>query len=336
MSYLLIGLEGTSLTAQEKEWLASPQVGGLTLFSRNVESVEQVQALVSEIRQLDPAALLCIDQEGGRVQRIGAPCTALPALGRVGDAYRSDEDHGLSLAFDHAWLMAAEMRALGLDLSFAPVLDLARGSQVIGDRSFGADPNQIKELARAYIKGMHEAGMPATGKHFPGHGSVLPDTHVDFASDQRPFDEIAISDLRPFTVAAKHGLDAVMMAHVCYPKICSHAAGYSSEWIQTILRQRIGFEGAVFSDDLGMRAAESAGSYQARVARSMQAGCDFVLVCRPDDVAACFKEVTDWPPIADVDPRDRLRRSPPPAPNWTEFIDSPHRLEAQARLDCLA
>ncbi len=336
MSYLLIGLAGPELTRQEREWLRRPQVGGLTLFSRNIVSLDQVCALVEAIREADPAALICIDQEGGRVQRMGEPCTVLPPLRALGDCYRDDDDEGITLAYQHAWLMASEMRALGIDLSFAPVLDIDCGSAVIGDRAFAADPLVVKELARAYIKGMHAAGMPATGKHFPGHGSIVPDTHVDHASDDRSFEDLAISDLRPFTVAVGHGLDAVMMAHVSYPQVCSQAAGYSSTWINAILRDRIGFQGIVFSDDLGMRAAEIAGNFQQRLTRSMDAGCDFALVCNADDVALAFEQIGEWPEPAATDPRSRLRLKPPPIPTWNEFVSSADRELARTQLESLA
>jgi len=330
MSYFLIGIGGTQLSKREREWLGRPEVGGLTLFARNIEA-----DLITEIRAVDPDALICIDQEGGRVQRIKTPCTTLPPLKAIGDLFQNDDDDGITLAYHHAWLMAAEMRALGIDLSFAPVLDLDCGSSVIGDRSFSADPLTIKALARAYLKGMQSASMPATGKHFPGHGSILADTHVDSASDTRPFDELAINDLRPFTVAIGQGLDAVMMAHVVYPQVCSQAAGYSKIWIQDVLRQRIGFQGIVFSDDLGMRAAECAGGYQQRLDLSLSAGCDFVLVCNSDDVAAAFRQISQWPEPSEDDPRTKLRRAPPPRPAWELFAKSPERAAAQEMLRLL-
>jgi beta-N-acetylhexosaminidase len=332
LSHLFIGLEGLDINATEAKWLARPDVGGVVLFARNFETPTQLQELNLDIRRLCPGAIVCIDQEGGQVQRFRDPCTRLPALAGLGKMYDEDNDEGLELSFRHGWLMASEMLALGCDLSFAPVLDLDRGSEVIGNRAFHSSIEAVKNLSRAYIKGMHDAGMVTTGKHFPGHGSVVADTHQDIAVDDREFDAIAIDDLRAFTVAIGQGLDAVMMAHVIYPRICSQAAGYSRIWCQDILRQRIGFEGVVFSDDLGMRAAMDVGNFSSRLQTSLDAGCDICLICRPEDVR---KAMTQIDPLARAaaDVRDRLRGRP--QSSWDEFAVSDARELAQTILGVL-
>jgi beta-N-acetylhexosaminidase len=204
-----------------------------------------------------------------------------PRLG-FDELYRRDADEALALAREHAWLMASEVRASGVDLSFAPVVDLARGNRAVGDRAFSPDPQAVAAFARAYVEGMHEAGMAATLKHFPGHGSVLEDTHFDTAVDPRPLDALMAADLVPFVAGIEARADAVMMAHVVYPEVAPEPAGYSRRWIEDILRGRMGFRGVVFSDDIGMAAAFSAGGVKARIDAHLDAGCDVVLVCHPD------------------------------------------------------
>lgn len=329
MSYLVIGVEGPELSGQEREWSARPEVGGVILFDRNCKSPAQVQALCSSIREVDAAALICIDQEGGPVQRIRAPLTDLPPLRTLGRRYDRDEDDALELAFLHGRLMASEVLALGVDLSLAPVLDLDGPSAAVGERALHGDPEVVKELGRAYIKGMHEAGMAACGKHFPGHGTVIPDTHVSAAEDCRSFSDIAISDLRPFTVAIQHGLEAVMMAHVVYPEVERCAAGYSRRWIGEILRDRIGFEGAVISDDLGMAAAGDAGDLSGRLHAALAAGCDLLLVCRVEDVRELFATAKEFPrPGADRRGPLRARRRVV----WADLASDPERALWRERL----
>lgn len=206
--------------------------------------------------------------------------------------------------------MAAEMLDLGVDLSFAPVLDLDRGSEVIGDRAFGAEPQAVIELGRAYISGMHDAGMKTTGKHFPGHGSVRADSHIADVCDARSLDEIEASDLVPFTTLAD-SLDAIMIAHVSYPCLDERPAGYSAAWLRELLRRRVGFRGVIFSDDLGMHAAKSLGNLAERTRAALEAGCDAVLVCRPEDVSALMDQWNDAPVPTDSGPLlDRLRGTP--------------------------
>jgi beta-N-acetylhexosaminidase len=280
---LVIGIAGTELTARERDWLQDDACAGVILFTRNFASRAQVAELSHAIRAAAPRPqLICVDQEGGRVQRFRDGYSALPSLDRFGRLYATDPDAAMDLAREHAWLMASEIRASGVDLSFAPVVDLGRGNRAIGDRAFSDDPQVVAALTRAYVEGMHAAGMPATLKHFPGHGSVLEDTHVDTAVDDRPLDAIRALDLVPFVAGIEAKADAVMMAHVVYPQVAPEPAGYSPRWINTILRGEMGFRGVAFSDDIGMAAAFSAGGIKARVDAHLDAGCDVVLVCHPE------------------------------------------------------
>jgi beta-N-acetylhexosaminidase len=285
---LLIGVAGKELTTQERDWLQHDACAGVVLFTRNFTSKAQVQELSRAIREAAPRPqLVCVDQEGGRVQRFREGYSVLPPLEGFGRLYASDREAALKLAEDHAWLMASEIRATGVDLSFAPVVDLGRGNRAIGNRAFDDDPEVVAEFTRAYVRGMHAAGMGATLKHFPGHGSVLEDTHFDAAVDPRTLEEIRALDLVPFVAGIAANADAVMMAHVVYPAVSSDPAGYSKRWIEEILRGDradggLGFRGVVFSDDIGMAAASSAGGIKARVHAHLDAGCDVVLVCHPE------------------------------------------------------
>ncbi|PJL01225.1 beta-N-acetylhexosaminidase [Stenotrophomonas maltophilia] len=280
---LLIGVAGTELTAQERDWLQHDAVAGVVLFKRNFASRQQVTDLSAAIRAAAPRPqLICVDQEGGRVQRFREGYSELPPLQDIGALYATDPQQALALAEQHAWLMASEVRASGLDLSFAPVVDLGRGNRAIGNRAFSEDPHVVAAFTAAYVRGMHAVGMAATLKHFPGHGTVLEDTHVDTAIDPRALDELRAQDLVPFQAGIAAGADAVMMAHVIYPQVAPEPAGYSPRWIQDILRGELGFRGVVFSDDIGMAASHSAGGVPARVHAHLDAGCDAVLVCHPE------------------------------------------------------
>ncbi|MDX3936203.1 beta-N-acetylhexosaminidase [Stenotrophomonas sp.] len=289
---LVIGVAGTELTAQERDWLQHDAVAGVILFKRNFASREQVAELSAAIRAAAPRPqLICVDQEGGRVQRFREGYSALPPLQGFDALYATDPQAALALAEQHAWLMASEVRASGVDLSFAPVVDLGRGNRAIGDRAFSADPQVVAAFTAAYVRGMHSVGMAATLKHFPGHGTVLEDTHFDDASDPRTLDELRALDLVPFAAGIRAGADAVMMAHVVYPQVAPEPAGYSPRWIQQILRGEMGFRGVVFSDDIGMAASFSAGGVKARVDAHLDAGCDVVLVCHPELVEESLRAV---------------------------------------------
>jgi len=301
---LMLDLIGTQLSAEERLLLQRPAVGGVILFSRNYQSPAQLQALTASIQQLRPELLIAVDHEGGRVQRFREGFTRIPAMAKLGALWRKDADVGVALAKDCGWLFASELLAFGIDISFAPVLDLDRGiSAVIGDRGFGADTEVVESLAAALMMGMHEAGMATTGKHFPGHGGVGADSHLEMPVDTRTLTEIEAQDLQPFarfsqalpqpseSQQSTALMDAVMPAHVLYSACDSQPAGFSHFWLQTILRQRLGFDGVIFSDDLSMAGAEIAGSYAERAAAAMTAGCDMVLVCNQPQAA---HEVLQW------------------------------------------
>ena len=294
---LVIGVGGLALSDEERGWLQDPRVSGVILFKRNFASRAQAGELCQAIREAAPRPqLLCVDQEGGRVQRFREGYSELPALEGFGHLYATDRDAALALAREHAWLMASEILATGLDLSFAPVVDLGRGNLAIGNRAFHAEPGIVADFCRAYVAGLHEAGMAATIKHFPGHGSVLEDTHFDDAVDPRPLAELQALDLVPFAAGIEAGAEAVMMAHVKYPAVAPEPAGYSPRWIRDILRRDMGFAGIVFSDDIGMAAAESVGGVKARIDAHLDAGCDIVLVCAPALVEDSLKAMETRPP----------------------------------------
>lgn len=285
---VMLDLESTTMTAAEKELLLHPQVGGVILFSRNYESVEQVTELIREIHCLrSPHLLVGVDQEGGRVQRFREGFTRLPPAAVYGDIWRHDKRRALDLAHKAGWLMAAECRAVGVDLSFAPVLDLGKGiSGVIGDRALHKSPEVVSELAAQYVLGMKQAGMAATGKHFPGHGSVKEDSHVSHPVDHRPLNDIMMEDILPFERLIGAGLAGIMPAHVIYTRVDDKPAGYSPFWIQQVLRDQLGFQGVVFSDDLSMEAAGVAGDHNHRASAALAAGCDMVLACNHPEAAA--------------------------------------------------
>lgn len=298
---LLIGLEGLEVSEEEQSWLKHPAVGGVVLFTRNFQDREQLCRLTSAIADISARDLLiCVDHEGGRVQRFKDGFTRLPPLAILGRMYAESPQMACDYAYRHARVMATELLICGVDLSFAPVLDVGLRSVIIGDRAFDAETDVIIELARSYIAGMHDSGMAATGKHFPGHGSIEADSHTDDVSDPRPMPEIEALDLEPFAALTEE-LDAMMMAHVLYPDVDDRPAGYSSFWIQSLLRKKLGYRGTVFSDDLGMFAAEIAGSMAERVRISLQAGCDSALICHPKDVRALLAESDETYAVSTTD-----------------------------------
>ncbi len=271
---LMLDIAGTWLTAEDRQLLRQPEVGGLILFARNIENLTQVQELCRAIRAVRPDLLLAVDQEGGRVQRLRRDFVRLPAMREFASRPNAEE-----LAEICGWVMATEVLAVGLDFSFAPVLDLDyQRSAVVGSRAFEGDPQRASELAGAFIRGMHSAGMAATGKHFPGHGWAEADSHVAIPVDERGLDELRGQDLVPFRKLAAE-LDAVMPAHVIYPQIDDRPAGFSRRWLQDVLRDELGFRGLIFSDDLSMAGAHVVGDAASRIEAALMAGCDMGLVC---------------------------------------------------------
>ncbi|MBU6404759.1 MAG: beta-N-acetylhexosaminidase [Proteobacteria bacterium] len=320
---LMIGIEGLQLAAHELAWLAAPEVGGVILFTRNYSDRAQLTHLIDAVRGARAAPLLiAVDQEGGPVQRFREGFTRLPALDTLGALWDRDAARAVALAEEHAWIMASELRAMDVDLSFAPVLDLARGNRAIGTRALHADAEAVATLGQAYVRGMRLAGMAATLKHFPGHGSVLEDTHLEGARDARTLAELRAADLRPFAAGFAAGAEAVMMAHVTYPAIDALPAGYSPRWIKDILQGEMGFAGIVISDDVGMAAAASAGGVGARVAAHYAAGCHIVLACAPalvPEALAAARAVHGAPAFA------QARLAGQAAPSWAALLDNPQR-----------
>ncbi|TCM69267.1 beta-N-acetylhexosaminidase [Acinetobacter calcoaceticus] len=281
---LMLDVAATTLSQEDIELLHTPQVGGVILFGRNIESPAQVRALTDHMRQVRPDLLIAVDQEGGRVQRLKQGFSALPAMGRFGELYLDQPQRAIELAEQCGWLMAIETLAVGIDFSFAPVLDINAISDVIGDRAFANNCADISVLAAAFMRGMRRAGMATTGKHFPGHGSVKADSHIAAAIDSRSYEQIYATDMQSF-IKLQPQLDALMPAHVIYDQVDPNPAGFSTFWIQKILRAQLQFDGVLFSDDLSMQAAGIAGNADARIRAALHAGCDMGLVCNDRDAA---------------------------------------------------
>lgn len=274
-------LRGCLLAADEREMLGHPLIGGIILFARNYESPEQLTELVHAIHSArEPRLLVAVDQEGGRVQRFRQDLSRLPPCSVMGRMYKTDRTLATGFAEQLGWLMASELRALGVDCSFAPVLDLDKGmSAVIGDRAIDGDPEIVALLAGHYMRGMRRAGVSAVGKHFPGHGSVSEDSHRVTPVDRRELADIRIEDMVPFRRLIANGLPGIMPAHVIFPVVDDKPAGFSAIWLKQVLRRQLGFQGAIFSDDVDMAGAAFAGSYCERVLAALSAGCDMVLIC---------------------------------------------------------
>jgi beta-N-acetylhexosaminidase len=277
----MLDIEGLELTPADRDLLAEPAVGGIILFSRNYASPSQLADLVASIRALrSPPLLIAVDHEGGRVQRFRQGFSAIPPMRRIGREYDRDPDESLKLARTAGWLIGSELGAADIDLSFAPCVDLDRGmSEVIGERAFHSDPEAVAAMAASFCRGLRAAGMVAIAKHFPGHGAVVADSHEKLPVDRREYGDI-LDDMRPYETLIGHRLLAgVMLAHVVYVEADPLPAGFSRYWIEEQLRSQLGFDGAVFCDDLSMKATVEFGSMPGRAERALQAGCDMVLVC---------------------------------------------------------
>lgn len=281
---VMIDLLGKQLLAEERELLKHPLVGGIILFTRNFESREQIKHLVAEVRAVrNPPLLVAVDYEGGRVQRFRKEFTLIPPMRVIGKTYDHDAAAGLHLARQVGWLLSAELRAVGIDLSFGPVVDLDYGaSSVIGDRAFHREAQVVGNLAVAMMQGMRSAGMCAVAKHFPGHGAVVADSHLALPVDRRRYVDL-VSDLHPYQRLIDNNLPAVMAAHVVFEQIDSVPASFSRRWLVDELRNKLGFAGAIFSDDLSMEGASIMGPIPQRASKALQAGCDMVLVCNNRD-----------------------------------------------------
>ena len=284
---VMLDIEGLSLSPADRDLLREPAVGGLILFARNFESADQVADLVAEVRALRrPPLLVAVDHEGGRVQRFRDGFTRIPPMRSIGREYDRDNQSGLQAAREAGWIIASELRAVGIDLCFAPCVDLDWGiSEVIGDRAFHRKPAIVADLANAFARGLRSAGMAAVAKHFPGHGAVIADSHLKLPVDRREYG-LLLDDMQPYERLVSNGsIAGVMLAHIVYEQMDALPAGFSSYWIERELRSRIGFGGAVFSDDLSMKATEAYGDMAERARLSLDAGCDMVLVCNDRDAA---------------------------------------------------
>jgi beta-N-acetylhexosaminidase len=305
MAQVMIDIAGTELTTQDRELLAHPDVNGLILFTRNYVSISQLEALCADAREAAGKPLMiAVDHEGGRVQRFRQGFSAIPAMGLIAQMY-TDTDQRATVARELGWLMAAEVQAVGIDISFAPVLDINDVSEVIGDRAFADNAAGVTSIAAEFIAGMHEAGMAATGKHFPGHGSVVADSHIAIPVDERDKQTVFAVDIPPFRELSKK-LQGIMPAHVVYSAVDEMPAGFSNYWLQSVLREQLGFDGMIFSDDLSMHGATVVGDMKARSDAAFNAGCDMVLVC--NDRAGANALLAQSLPDTSSESRQRFER----------------------------
>ncbi len=290
----MMDVSGFTLTETEKTNLNKPSIGGVILFTRNYKDIHQIRKLIGEIHLINSDLLIAVDHEGGRVQRFREGFTHLPAMAKLGQVYDKYPEHAVEQAFSCGWILAAELLAIDVDFSFTPVLDLDYGnSSAIGDRAFHSSPEVVIELAGSLIKGLHEAGMKCVGKHFPGHGHVEIDSHIDLPIDVRSMNEIEY-DILCFKRLINMGLDAVMTAHVLYPQVDDKPSSFSSIWIKDILKTQLGFSGIVFTDDLSMQGANFIKNIAERVHLSLESGCDMALICNHPELVTEVIDL-DWP-----------------------------------------
>ncbi|MGJ8524625.1 Beta-hexosaminidase [Halomonadaceae bacterium LMG 33818] len=301
---IMIDVGSTSLDEGDRQILRHPSVGAIILFARNMTSPEQTRALCDDIRAVRPDILIAVDHEGGRVQRLREGLTHIPPMCSFESLYIETPDKTLSLVRDTGWLMSQELAACGFDFTFAPVLDVDDNrSKVIGERSFSSNPEHVVTLAGALITGLNEGGMPGIGKHYPGHGGVVADSHLEMPVDPRPFTTLERHDLIPFARLATR-LSGVMPAHVRYPDFSEEPAGFSSKWL-TYLREALNFDGAILSDDMSMQGAHFAGGPVSRAEKALAAGCDMVLMCNDRPAAEAVLEATA---TAGIQPHGSMQR----------------------------
>ncbi len=327
---LMLDLDGFSLSDQEANLLSNPFVAGIVLFSRNFTSKSQVQSLCEEIRSINPALVIAVDHEGGRVQRFKRGFTRIPSMQQLTNYCMKNNFKNISFAQDIGWLMASEVIASGIDLSFAPVLDLdlARSS-VIGDRSFGDTPDIAIKIANVFIDGMNEAGMKAIGKHFPGHGGIHADSHLELAEDARTFDQLETHDLLPFH-HLKDKLGGIMTAHISFAEIDINIATFSKFWLSKILRKKMNYQGIIFSDDLSMKGADYIGSIPQKIEQAFDAGCNILLICndRPAVLEALnFMEENNYKSAGNL-----ITLKASNSTSWDALEQDPRRRELRERL----
>ena len=321
---LMISIDGTTLSSSDKDLIRNRHVGGIILFTRNFHSQPQIEELCSEIKNIKNNIIIAVDQEGGRVQRFNGEYTQLPSMQVLGDYCISNNDY--SFAADVGWLMSLELIASGVDISFAPVLDVDRNtSSIIGNRSFSNKPQNVVDIASHFIQGMSEAGMKATGKHFPGHGGIKEDSHIAEPIDIRSHNELMDTDLKPF-IELKDKLSAVMTAHITYPDIDNVCVSFSKIWLKNVLQNNIGFNGVIFSDDLTMKGAGNT-SMDEKAKKALNAGCDMVLVCNDykgaNSIINCFEN-------EDIDLNSRIgMMQKTKTCNWDDLADNPRVIETK-------
>ncbi|MTI14311.1 beta-N-acetylhexosaminidase [Sansalvadorimonas verongulae] len=336
---LVFDLVGQQLTDREKHLLRHPAMAGLILFTRNFESRAQLTDLVAQVRDINNDLLIMADQEGGRVQRFrGEGFTTVPSMGTFGRLWRNSPAQAVELIKDTGWLLGSELRSVGIDLGLSPVLDLDRGiSRVIGDRGFSDNPDIVIDLASAFIQGLHAAGMKSVGKHFPGHGGIGVDSHIALPTDKRTLCEIE-PDLRPYMALTQQGLDGVMPAHVRFPELDDAPAGFSRFWLNDMLREKVDFNGAVFSDCLCMAGASVAGDIVQRSIKALDAGCDAILACNNPDAVDQVVQAWEQEKLPAVNTLQRKRLEAMKGSSsvlWGDLESDPRRVETQARLKSL-
>ena len=321
---LMLSIEGTSLSSLETKLISNPHVGGVIFFSRNFISKDQILDLCKEIRNIKENIIISVDQEGGRVQRFQDGFTRIPSMQSLGDFCIQNDN--FDFCREVGWLMSAELIASGIDISFAPVLDLDRDtSSIIGNRAFSENCDLVTKLASSFIDGMNEAGMQATGKHFPGHGGVVEDSHLTEPVDNRSYDELLSNDLKPF-VDLKNKLSGIMSAHILYPNINNLLVGFSPFWLKEILRDQIQFKGVIFSDDLSMKGAGDE-NFAHKAQKSIDAGCDMVLVCNNTNASIEVIEFLESQNYDLIDSVSFLKKSN--SYQWDELEKDSRRAEIQ-------